>query len=251
MKKNCCYNLRSRLRVYPTEVDYMRFWKLLPGVLVLVFASCTVSPDDSFEIFIQEFDFSGGPEGWSAEFTEYPLGETPESDSVYKWSASLSPLPGSGRPAILLTCDNLSGDIFMFLKRKITDLRPNTNYSIVYEISLATNSIAGQALVLKAGASDLEPRKVIENGYYSLNIDKGEDFASGENLHSFGDIGGISPSSDSYVTVSKGNASLNQPILATTNSKGELWLIVGTDCMYTGLSSVYFARISVVFSVND
>lgn len=251
MKKYSCYNFRHRPRVYPSEVDIMRFWKLTPVVLAFVLGSCAESADDSFQIFIQEFDFSQGLEGWAAEFTEYPLGETPESDSIYKWSASISQVPGSNRPAILLSCENLNGDIFMFLKRKVTDLKPNTNYSIVFEITMATNSVAGQPLILKAGASELEPKKVIENGYYQLNIDKGEDFASGENLYSFGDVGGVAPSSDAYIPVSRGNASVNQPILATTNSKGELWLIVGTDCMYTGFNSVYYSRISVVYSVND
>ncbi len=250
-EKKSRYNFRWPPRVYRAEVEFMRFWKLIPVVLLFVFASCSEGADDSFEIFIRDFDFAQGLDDWTAEFTEYPLGETPESDSVYKWSASLSTLPGSGRPAVLLTCENLNGDIFMFLKKKISGLRPDTNYSIVFDISLATNSVTGQALVLKAGASELEPKKVIENGYYLLNIDKGQDYTSGENLQSFGDIGGLAPSSQEFVTVTKGNASTNQPILATTNSKGELWLVAGTDCMYTGTNSVFFSRISVVFSVND
>ena len=138
----------------------------------------------------------------------------------------------------------------MFLKKKIEGLRPNTNYNVVYEISLLSNAVAGQGIILKGGASELEPKKVIENGYYVLNIDKGTDTTSGENAISFGDIGSPSPFVG-YSSTTKGNSTSYQPFITRTNSKGELWLVLGTDSLFEGITTVYFTNINLVFSVSE
>jgi hypothetical protein len=226
--------------------------KMKTGRLIIVFllSLCACSDDgEGIDIFSINYNFQSGAEGWLADFTDYPVNENPEADTIYHWKAELinSPSGTNGAVAYMLSCDNINGDIFMFLKKKIGGLKPNTNYNVVYEIALSSTAQIGQGIILKAGASDMEPKKVIENNYYVLNIDKGSSTLSGENAISFGDIGG----SSSYSSIIKGNAGAYEPFRTRTNSKGELWLILGTESLYQGITSVYFTNINLIFSVSE
>ncbi len=232
----------------------MNFLKRLcvVGIIGLLGWGCAADSDESLQIFTHDFNFSHGFDGWTAEFTDYPVGETEKADTIYRWNVELVPGPGSlqSQNSLLLSCENVNGDVFMFLKKKVENLRPNTNYALVFDISMATNATPGQALVLKAGGSGLEPKKVIEDNFYTLNIDKGDNLDPGETLFNFGDIGGGSASPAEFNQVSKSNAYSYAPMVVSTNSRGELWLVVGTDSMYEGTNNVYYSRISVVFSVS-
>lgn len=224
---------------------------MIAAILLVVLSSCSMADKaEGIEIFSMNFDFSQGSEGWTADFTDYPVNEDPRADSVYQWKAEFIPgaVETNGGSAYMISCNNMSGDVFMFLKKKIDGLRPNTNYNVVYEIRLSSNAVAGQGIILKGGASELEPKKVIEDGYYVLNIDKGTDTTSGENAVSFGDIGAASPS-NGYSYTTKTNSNSYQPFITRTNSKGELWLVLGTDSLFEGVTTVYFMNINLVFSV--
>ena len=229
----------------------MKTSRLIAAILLVVLSSCSMADKaEGIEIFSMNFDFSQGSEGWTADFTDYPVNEDPLADSVYQWKAEFIPgaVETNGGSAYMISCNNMSGDVFMFLKKKIDGLRPNTNYNVVYEIRLSSNAVAGQGIILKGGASELEPKKVIEDGYYVLNIDKGTDTTSGENAVSFGDIGAASPS-NGYSYTTKTNSNSYQPFITRTNSKGELWLVLGTDSLFEGVTTVYFMNINLVFSV--
>lgn len=226
---------------------------MIAAVLMIILSSCSMADKaEGIEIFSMNFDFSEGSEGWTADFTDYPVSENPLADSIYNWKAEF--ISGAAEPnggsAYMISCNNLSGDVFMFLKKKIEGLRPNTNYNVVYEIHLSSNAVAGQGIILKGGASELEPKKVIEDGYYVLNIDKGTDTTSGENAISFGDIGAASPA-NGYAYTTKSNSNSYQPFITRTNSKGELWLVLGTDSLFEGTTTVYFMNINLVFSVPE
>jgi hypothetical protein len=230
----------------------MKMSRLILVLAVLLLSACSLEDDGGLEIFSLNFDFSTGAEGWVADFTDYPVSENPLADSVYEWKAEFTSaaVATAGENAFMISCNNVSGDVFMFLKKKVEGLKPNTNYNVVYEIELASNAVAGQGVILKGGASELEPKKVIENNYYVLNIDKGSDTTSGENALAFGDIGVANPSTDYNSTV-KGNFDYYAPFITRTNSKGELWLVLGTDSLYEGTTTVYFTKINLVFSVSE
>lgn len=228
----------------------MRFLRRSYLIVLTTFAlACSDADDGSLQIFSLNYDFYSGMDGWTPGFSDYPVGLTPESDTIYQWRAEYLPGP-SGPNAVKLSCNNLNGDIFMFLKRKVEGLKPNTNFVLVFDIAMASNAMPGQGIVLKAGGSELEPKKIIENDYYRLNIDKGENLDSGETLIAFGDIG-VSPSLTEYVAISRSNANSYQPLLVRSNSKGEIWLVVGTDSSYEGINTVYYTSINVVFSGSN
>jgi hypothetical protein len=229
----------------------MRLSRLIFIALIITGTSCG-DQSDELDIFSMTYDFRDGAGDWVADFTDYSFPETPQADSVYRWTyyyGDSIKTPNGGK-AILLSCNNVNGDIFMFLKTKVTGLRANSNYNLVYDISVATNANAGEGIILKAGGSDLEPKKIVENNYCTLNVDKGANLNSGESLISLGDVGKTELAA-SYTYLDKNNKNAYSPLIVKSNSKGEIWLIVGTDSLLEGPNVVIYSKVNVVFSVTN
>ena len=246
MFRHNSYNLNAAVRVYALQRQVMKMFKIFLLVSFSIVAGCAKEEEDALEIMAHSYDFNESIGEWAPEFTDYPVSQDTDADTVYRWKAEYVNLPSNNRSkALMLSCNNLSGDVFMFLKKKIDHLKPNTNYRLVYEISFSSNIIAGSGLTLKAGGSELEPKKIIEDNYYTLNLDKGYDTNSGENLASLGDAGATTAE-----LMTKGNTNAYQPLVVRSNSKGEIWLVVGTDSLVQGINSVYYSKINVILSVS-
>lgn len=228
----------------------------LIGLVVLVFTSAgckkdnvtnTVGPKE----FI--FNFQASADGWKGGFADYP--KEPNVESYYKLEFSYSMLPSplnSNEGALRQSGINHSDDLFMFVKKKITGLCPNTNYKIDLEIEFATNAASGscgvggapgESVFIKAGASINEPMKLIDNSdnYYRLNIDKGNQSQDGVNMKLIGDFANGTELNVYKLKVLKTAI----PISVNSNSKGEVWVIVGTDSGFEAITTIYYNRIKV------
>jgi hypothetical protein len=231
----------------------------------IVLGGCSLSedePKDGFYIINYTANFLQSLDNWEVDFADYPAGD---GDSVkYGLKTELIQMPastGATGKGLFVSGTNNDGDLFMFLKRKVGGLNPNTEYTIVFDVQLASDAPAGliggnatlspgQGVYLKVGAVSKNPMKVIQGDYYRMNIDKGNQGDSGSDMIAIGDIG-VSPGNQSYALITRSSSSVNTPIIARTNDSGELWLIVGTDSIYSGTTSIYYARIDVVFSANN
>lgn len=235
----------------------MHFRKILFAFLILL-GGCSIDDDPSASIFTASFDFSESLDDWQADFAELPAGE--DDSAFYELRYAYTNLPQNlgSKKALMLSGNNHSDDLFMFIKRKITGLVPNTTYTLVFEVQLASNAPQGSvgaggspggSVFLKAGASKVEPAKTVENGRYVLNIDKGNQSTSGQNAIVLGDIA-IPANTTDYTLISRSNvASSYGPLfMAETNSEGEIWLVVGTDSGFEGITTLYYTRINIVFS---
>ena len=233
--------------------------KLFVGLLMLVVFGCDLSEDDNgFLVFSKSFDFSISQDEWQVDFTDFPSG--PNDSSYYELKFAYTDRPsnlGENQKSIMISGNNYSDDLFMFMKKKLTGLNPNTDYALVFEIELASNApkgivtaggAPGDSVYLKAGATGTEPKKVIEGNQYTLNIDKGYESDPGENTVVLGNIAS-SYGAEEYSLITRNSASgNNSPLIAKSNSKGEMWLIVGTDSSFEGITTVYYTRVNVVFS---
>ncbi|UFH53818.1 hypothetical protein [Spirosoma sp. KNUC1025] len=194
--------------------------------------------------------FQTNNDGWTADIVDY--GTAQDTSMRFKSARTSLPTPlDSARKSLMLSSMNRSDDAFMFLKKKITGLQPNTNYSLVFNIELAsqyaTNSIGvggspGGSVYLKAGASATEPVKVLKDGFYTLSVDKGAQISDGKDAITLGDIG-IGEDATGYKLITRSNT--NKSFVARSNDKGELWLLVGTDSGYEGLTTLYYSSIKV------
>jgi len=226
-------------------------------LLSLVFlCGCSLSDDNQgISVFSLSFDFSQSEEGWIADFTD--LSSNMDDSSLYELKYDYTTLPANlpTRKAIMLSGNNYSNDLFMFIKRKITGLVPNTSYTLVFEVELASNApkgtlgagAPGDSVFLKAGASQFEPVKNIQGEKYVLNIDKGNQNTPGANAIVLGDIT-IPTTVPEYTLITRNNAAPSSPFIAKSNSAGEIWLMIGTDSSFEGTTTLYYTKVNVLFS---
>ena len=196
------------------------------------------------------FDFESDAQGWTVGFADLPVDH---DQSIYELDHGHGPLPdgleGSG---IYVQGHNRSDDLFMFLKRQVDGLRPNTAYAVSVSINLATNvpvgtfgigGAPGESVFVKAGASTAEPVALEgRNRYLRMNIDKGNQANGGESMAVLGNVAHPQVLEREYRIKTLENAGL--PLQVTADGNGRAWLIVGTDSGFEGLTRLYYARIS-------
>lgn len=214
---------------------------------------------DGFYILNYWVDFTQSEDGWTGDFADYPATEYDSTEYGLKIErADLPSYLASGKQALLVSGNNYCDDLFMFIKKKIDGLQPSTEYTIVFSVGMASNAPTGtvggqnpgEGVFLKVGAVSSEPKKVIDGEYYRMNIDKGNSGTAGEDMTVIGDIA-VAATTDAYTLITRSNSSANQPLMVRSNSKGELWLIIGTDSDYEGLTSIYYTSASVVLSISE
>ena len=211
----------------------------------------------SAQVAAQEVEFEStfetDAEGWSAGFADLPADYDP---AIYELDSELRALPvdleGSG---IYIQGHNRSDDLFMFLKKQVDGLEPETSYGVAIEIDLATNipeglsgigGSPGESVYVKAGATPVEPVvSTDESGHLRVNIDKGNQATEGVDMLNLGNVAHPDIIDDEYRIKAMDNN--DKPLEVTTDSGGRLWLIVGTDSGFEGLSSFYYSRIRYVF----
>ena len=232
---------------------------LFCALVVISIAGCSMQDDgNGFLISADASDFSAGLVGWTGDFADYPTG--PNDSAFYELRFEYTNRPSTLDPtqkAILLSGNNHSDDLFMFIKKKVAGLKPNTEYILVFEVEFASNAeknavgvggAAGESVYVKVGASGIEPRKIMEEGFYRLNIDKGNQSNSGSDMIT---IGNIAVDSQVYNLVTQSNSNQNFQFRATSNGSGELWLIVGTDSGFEGTTTLYYTKVNAVFSSSN
>ena len=231
--------------------------KLMIMVLAWVFLAC--QEDEKFEKPAIElvFNFTEGMNGWEGGFADLPI----EGHDIFELDIRLEELPtetGFTDQAILIEGHNRSDDLFMFLKRKVEELKPLTTYEVVFDIELASKypeisvgigGSPGGSVFLKAGATSLEPEPIeVEEAsrtYYRMNIDNGNQSQDGADMMGIGTIG-IDGEEFSYELIKRGNQ--GNPFLVTTDTEGGLWLIVGTDSGFEGKTTLYYKEIKVILN---
>lgn len=235
-----------------------RCLKLYWIIFAVSFAGCDFQEDDeaSLSIFSKDFDFSTEQHEWIPGFADYPAGPDDSARFELRYSY-MEPVSSSmlTKRSVMLSGNNLNSDLFMYLKRKVAGLKPNTDYTITFNVELASNLDLSQysptsgSVYLKAGASAGEPVSVVVSDSYRLNIDKGNNERAGEDMINLGDLM-VAENSTGYTLITLNNTLANKRFVARTNAGGELWLIIGTDSSLTGTTTVYYTRINVVFSAS-
>jgi len=231
--------------------------KLFGILLTFVLASCSLSKDaDSILVWSYNHDFAVSQDDWQGDFSDFPTGA---DSALYElqFEYTTRPVNLGGERSIMMSGNNQSDDLFMFMKKKITGLSSNTDYTLVFDVELASNAPSGQTgaggppgegVVVKAGASGMEPKRVIESGRYTFNLDKGNQNTAGQTATILGNIA-TSPYAKDYELITRTNASSNSgPFIARSNANGEMWLFIGTDSGFEGTTTVYYTRVNVVFS---
>lgn len=221
--------------------------------LVVLIVACSKNSDKSFNVFTSNFDFSASSQGWVGDFADYNVNDSLKSALTFEYTTVLPAQPALNQKSLKLAGHN-TGNLFLFIKTKVIDLKPNTEYTLVFEVQLFFEADARKetdSVFLKVGASSREPKKVIDGDFYRINVDKGISGTSGKDMVVIGKIAD-SPGVQNYSINENGlGYSTNPSIRVTTNAKGELWLIIGADSSAKGKNTIYYTSASVVYSVSN
>ncbi len=228
--------------------------RMTPAVAAAVLAACLgstscTSSQDPQEADEAEFSFTfaNDAEGWTAGFADLPVDF---NQSIYELDSGHRPLPdGLEGNGLYIQGHNRSDDLFMFFKRQVDGLKVDATYAASASIDLATNvpsgsfgigGSPGESVFVKAGAATVEP--VAEGEDLRMNIDKGNQSNGGEAMVVLGNVAHPDVTGEEYRIKSLDNA--GSPVNVAADSEGRLWLIVGTDSGFEGLSAFYYARIA-------
>jgi hypothetical protein len=216
-----------------------------------------------------QFTFAEDLEGWTVGFADYPAGtsdaEQQAIDEFYELDGRHARLPqplDTGDGAVLLTGNNHSDDLFMFLKRRVSGLAPDTTYQLELRVVFATDvprgcagigGSPGESVFVKGGASDVEPLRVIDDtsghAKWIMNVDKDNQANGGADAQVLGDFAnsGDCESSDfSYELKELSNLEL-PAFNVTTDGSGDVWLLLGTDSGFEGTTTIYYTEIEAIF----
>ncbi|WP_027003648.1 hypothetical protein [Hugenholtzia roseola] len=201
--------------------------------------------------------FKDNLEGWQVDFADLPR----TGQEIYELDFGHRSLPeplDTQEKALMIQGHNRSDDLFMFAKKQIEDLKPNTDYEVIFKITLANNApessigiggSPGGSVYLKAGVTLIEPQKQADGdslGYegYTMNIDKGNQAVGGADMQLLGHIGHNKHEDFVYTIIERISP---EPFIFRTDATGKAWLIVGTDSGFEGLTQIYYDKIEVSF----
>jgi hypothetical protein len=205
----------------------------------------------------ESYDFAQGDHGWRSGFADLPI----DANESYELDSGLKPLPselGVEGTGYLLQSHNRSDDVFMFLTKQLgaeDGIVANQTYQVQFTIKFASNAPSnavgvggapGESVVLKAGASSVEPRAVEEDGYYRMNVDKGNNSEGGPAASVAGNIAnGLEQDGDEPVPYVSLTVEHTHTVDVQADADGNLWLLVGTDSGFEGLTALYYQQIDV------
>lgn len=234
-------------------MTYVLRTTLLLTILGFMLLSCTRELPDPVSTVQLRMDFSSdatGNMGWIADYSDYAI---PQED-LMEFESGRSQLPAplpSSQYGFKLSGHNRSDDMFMFMYYSVTGLRPNSEYTISFDLEIASkyasNSFGiggspGSSVYLKVGAVDKEPKVELLGDYYAINIEKGQQSQGGPEMEVIGDIA-IGDDKTEYELINRNNS--DNPFKATTDANGNLWLVIGTDSAFEGLTTIYFNKINI------
>lgn len=197
------------------------------------------------------FGFEQGRGPWEAVFADYPVGDDLELQS--QWSRIPEPL--ADRHGLMISGNNSSDDLAMFLKAPVKGLEPDTRYRVELEMTFATTvprdcvgvgGSPGSGVHVKLGAAGVEPRQVVvrEGGrdYYRLNVHKGIQSRGGRDAVVVGDMANFQedcPPIAEREWQLKTVSTEGREFTATASADGTLWIYGGSDSAFEA-TTVYF-----------
>ncbi len=195
--------------------------------------------------------FNDGADEWVAGFSDYPV----DNAEIYQLVSGIEDIPGQeGKAGYLLGGMNRSDDLFMYLKKEVTGLVPNTRYllsanttfwSQVGNVCFGIGGSPGESVFMKVGASEMEPQQA---DYY-MNIDIGHQSSDGADALNVGNISidGLSCEGGEFDTKQVAmTADMNFEVISS--AEGSAWVLVGSDSGFEGLTHLYYDAIEVTLT---
>lgn len=258
-------SLLSRRNVFDSRKTLVVFRRLTTTLLVFISFTVTCLAQGTPPPVSISFDFRNGALGWQAGFADYP--PTTDKNGFYELLAEVRTLPpelGVNGTGFYIQGNNHSDDLFMFMKRRLNSadgIVAGQTYQVSYTLVFASSAQSGcfgiggspgDAVGLKAGASPAEPIALFDASpmisWLRMNVGKGGQNQGDIAASTTGSIANGIPcgsAPNSYVSIQRTHQHTS---LVNANSRGELWLLIGTDSGFEGLTALYYQRIDVALT---
>ena len=226
--------------------------KILTTILPLYLCSLNILYSQ-----VYTFDFSIDDQGFVGGVSDFAVIQSEQHMFMFENKDLPSPFK-PGIKAQYISGVNPSDDLFMYMKKKITGLQPNSIYDVAITVEFAsiypTNAIGvggppGEGVTMKAGVTLTEPDTLIiakGGDFVAMNIDKGNQANPGTDMDTIGHVG-VSDTTTVYTL--KTNTNTTHPFRFITDATGEAWVIVGTDSGFESTTSLYFTNITYSFAI--
>jgi len=202
----------------------------------------------------RSFDFAQGNGGWLSGQADYTP-QTAPTGVVFE----VRPLPaGFSGSGFYVAGRNLSDDLFLYVKTKISGLAASTTYGVSVRVEFLSAAASGcvgvggapgESVWVVFAASAVEPLTVFNGTDYRVNLQRGNQSVGGPEGIVLGDIANGSTDCGNPPWRPK---SLSSPEPATitvrADERGEAWVLVGIDSGYESFSSVYHQRMAFRFT---
>jgi hypothetical protein len=211
---------------------------------------------DDLDDLIFNFVNTKTTRGWVGAIADYDLKDEDNLER-HAESATLPSSLGATGNGLFLSSRNVSDDVFNFVKRKVDKLKPNTEYIARFSVTFASDAPTGSIdlggrpaddVFLKVGGSTAEPVAAAKKGgRVRVNLDKGSDNdKSGRDMTVLSTVGNgplvAGTGGKTFKSVTRTDYHAN-PI--RTDAQGNLWLVVGTDSDFNGVTGIYIQSINV------
>ncbi len=230
-----------------------------PGMLLsmlMVFSGCSKFEDnvtDEPDLY-SAFDFADNTQGWTGGFSGYPAGM---EDSLELF-AGYMPLPGAfnaDRKTLTISGKNPQKNLFYFVKKNVTRLRPNTTYQVYFDVQFVLETREGNPdegeVFVKFGAFHDEPEVTRSSPAGIPNDDK--EILNVEIGTSPEEGGTYVQSMGALVLPVVGGSKIfkasdkERRIVVNTDDDGNLWLLVGFDSTVDAHLAFYFENINAYY----
>lgn len=241
----------------PTLSPIKTLLLMLPvlGLLTACGSDSDDFPDVDHNTKMLYIDFNEGATGWKPGFADYPAGQ----ETFYELASGQETLPtslGTNRKGFKLSGNNHSDDLYMFVTKQVDGLEPNTRYDFRFKVTFGTNAqkncvgvggAPGESVWIKVGATKAEPKAVNDGaGHLLMNIDKGQQSAGGTDAILVGDFANNRECGDTNTSyMKKSLISDKGAFSASTDDKGNIWILLSTDSGFEATTTIYFMELEV------
>ena len=196
------------------------------------------------------FDFNQNDGGFIPIFSDYPNEHGVEEFYELRSGHEEVPIAEAGK-GLFLSGNNHSDDLFMGYYKELSGLTPETEYQFTVRFQLATNVEGdmvgigggpGSSVFVKCGVATEQPENSLDSlNHFRLNIDKGTQSQSGADMIVVGDLAKEEINRPGEYEFNK----IETKVIARTDEAGTVYLVIGTDSGFEGVTTYYLDDVSV------
>lgn len=201
-------------------------------------------------------------ENFKVSFADYPKGQENFFELQFKNGTKLPREINTSLHGLRISGNNHSDDLFMYAYKKVKGLKPHTTYHVNFSLEFASNApegsigvggSPGDSVYVKVGAVSHKPQRYADStDNYRINLDKGNQALDGKDMITIGTFG-VDTQNSIYRLKTLPylpNEEVQTKLLnymTTTNNKGEVWLVLGTDSGFESTTTIFYTNLSVTF----